>query len=134
MILLTRRYRFAASHRLHSGQLSEERNRQVYGKCNNPHGHGHDYILEVTLRGPIDPRSGRAADLPALDRLVQERVLAAFDRKNLNADPPDFSGSVPTTENLALAIRARLLDRWASAWPRLDKIAILETGRNSVSL
>ena len=128
MFRVTRRYGFAASHRLHTDALSAEENREVYGKCNNPYGHGHDYVLEVSLRGPLDPETGRVADWKPLDALVRTEVLRAFDHKNLNAEVPAFAAVVPTTENLALEIRRRLLRNWAAAfpgvWPRLDRIRI----------
>jgi 6-pyruvoyltetrahydropterin/6-carboxytetrahydropterin synthase len=138
LIRLTRRYRFSSSHRLDAAGLTEEANRTLYGKCNNPYGHGHDYVLEVSLRGPLDPETGRAADWKALDALVRTEVLRAFDHKNLNAEVPAFAAVVPTTENLALEIRRRLLRNWAAAfpgvWPRLDRIRIEETKRNSFEL
>ncbi len=138
MIRLTRRYRFSSSHRLHAAALSEEENRALYGKCNNPYGHGHDYVLEVSVRGPLDPASGRAADWRALDALVRAQVLDAFDHRNLNAEVAAFQEVVPTTENLALEIRRRLEDQWAAAfadeWPRLERIRIEETKRNRFEL
>jgi 6-pyruvoyltetrahydropterin/6-carboxytetrahydropterin synthase len=105
---VTRRYRFAASHRLHSPQLSEEDNRRVYGKCSHPYGHGHNYVLEVSARGPLDAITGRALDPAALDRLVERHVLAPFDRRNLNVEAPVFASAVPTSENLAVEIGRRL--------------------------
>ena len=90
MTRVTRRYRFAASHRLHSNQFSQEENRELYGKCNNPYGHGHDYVLDVTAEGPLDAVSGRVVSIPALDRLVSETVLRDFDHRYFNADVRDF--------------------------------------------
>ncbi len=134
MTRLTRRYRISASHRLHSPALSEEENRRVFGKCNNPHGHGHDYTLEVTARGPVDERTGTLLSLDALDRLVRERVLDAFHLKDLNQQSAEFAGAIPTTENLASAIAARLSTHWRQTfpgpWPELDRIRILETRNN----
>lgn len=138
MIRLTRRYRFSASHRLHAGQLSEAENRELYGKCSNPYGHGHDYLLEVSVRGPVEERSGRAADLAALDRLVLAEAVRPFDHRNLNEDVPEFAAVVPTTENLALEIQQRLRRSWSAAfpgqWPRLDGIKIRETKRNTFEI
>lgn len=135
MIRLTRRYRFSASHRLHTGRLSESENQELYGRCSNPYGHGHNYVVEVSLHGPIDPVSGRAADVAALDNLVRDQVLAAFDHRDLNVEIPAL---VPTTENLALEIRSRLRRRWAAAfpgdWPKLEKIRIAETTRNAFEI
>ena len=101
---LTRRYRFSASHRLQTPALSAEENRLLYGKCNNPYGHGHDYILDVTLEGARDA-SGQVANRAELDALVAGRVLARLDHKNLNTDVAELADAVPTTENLASAIR-----------------------------
>ncbi len=133
MFRVTRTYRFAASHRLHAPQLSDEENRQLYGKCNNPFGHGHNYVLEVTARGPLDD-SGRALDTGRLDQLVGEQVLAPFSHRNLNLDVNSFEGSVPTSENLAAEICRRLKENWGATfpgeWPRLDRVRIAETDRN----
>ena len=138
MIRLTRRYRFCASHRLDAAGLSEAENRALYGKCNNAHGHGHDYALDVSLRGHVDAESGRVADVAALDALVREQVLEPFDHHNLNAEVPAFAERVPTTENLALEIRSRLAGRWRQvfpgAGPALDGIRIQETKRNRFEL
>lgn len=138
MIRLTRRYRFSASHRLHAAGLPDVRNREIYGKCNNPHGHGHDYVVEVSVRGPVDPASGKAADIAALDALVSRCVLAPFDHKDLNSEIPAFARLVPTTENLAVEIRSRLAANWGDefrgAWPKLERIRIEETKRNSFEL
>jgi 6-pyruvoyltetrahydropterin/6-carboxytetrahydropterin synthase len=138
VIRLTRRYRFSASHRLDAAGLSEAENRALYGKCNNPHGHGHDYALEVSLRGHVDAESGRVAAVSALDALVREQVLDPFDHHDLNAEVPAFAVCVPTTENLALEIRSRLASRWRqvfpSAGPVLDGIRIQETKRNRFEL
>jgi 6-pyruvoyltetrahydropterin/6-carboxytetrahydropterin synthase len=134
LIRLTRRYRFCASHRLHAPGFTDEENRALYGKCNNPHGHGHDYVLEVSVRGEVDPKSGRVADVAALDALVREQVLEPLDHRDLNSEVPAFASRVPTTENLALEIRSRLEDRWAAALARLERIRIQETKRNSLEL
>jgi 6-pyruvoyltetrahydropterin/6-carboxytetrahydropterin synthase len=134
MIRVTRRYAFSASHRLHAPSLTADENQRLYGKCNNPFGHGHNYVLDVSVSGPLDALSGRAVDPAALDRLVRERVLAAFDHKNLNEEVEAFGQVVPTTENLGLAIHERLKQNWSSAfpgaWPRLEKVRIAETERN----
>ena len=133
MFRVTRGYRFAASHRLHAAALTEEENRRVYGKCNNPYGHGHNYVVEVSVRGPLDERSGTAVDVPLLDGLVAREVLAPFEHGNLNAAAA-FANVVPTSENLAVEICRRLKRNWSSVfageWPRLEKIRIEETARN----
>lgn len=139
MIRLTRRYRFAASHRLHSGRFSEEKNNTLYGKCNNPYGHGHDYVLEVTVAGQSDPASGQVVNRSILDRLVQEEVLQNFDHRNFNADVGEFASDlVPTSENILRVIEDRLNARWSSVfpgqWPRLDGLRLQETKRNRFEL
>jgi 6-pyruvoyltetrahydropterin/6-carboxytetrahydropterin synthase len=135
MMHVTRRYRFSASHRLHAPSLSAGENAELYGKCNNPYGHGHNYEIEVSVRGPVEERSGRVMDPRALDQLVEAQVLAPFDLKNLNAECSAFPDDVvPTTENLAREIYRRLLMSWNSVfpgpWPALHKIRIAETPRN----
>lgn len=138
MIRVTRRYRFAASHRLHSDDLSEEQNRDLYGKCNNPYGHGHDYVLEVTVAGPRDPSSGLVAPIPALDKLVSGEVLQDFDHRYFNADVREFAELVPTSENIIRVIEERLKTRWDTVfpggWPRLEAIRLQETKRNRFEL
>lgn len=133
MILrLTRRYRFSAAHRLHASGFSEQQNQDLYGKCNNPHGHGHDYVLEVSVAGPLDEATGRVVSPAALDRLVAEEVLARFDHRNLNSEIGEFSQAPPTTENLARLIRQRLVARWSEtlAGARLAGVRLYETRRN----
>jgi 6-pyruvoyltetrahydropterin/6-carboxytetrahydropterin synthase len=129
---LTRRYRFAASHRLDTPALTAEENRKLYGKCNNPYGHGHDYSLEISVEGPLNG-DGMVVDRQALDQLVEQRVLRALDHKNLNCDVPEFEGVVPTTENLASLIERRLRDNWNLS-PRLARIRIAETDRNTFEM
>lgn len=134
MFRVTRRYGFPASHRLHAPRLSEEENRRLYGKCNNPYGHGHNYTVEVSARGPADPRTGIAVEISRLDSLVQREVLIPFHHRNLNADVNSFADVVPTSENLAVEICRRLKHNWSAAfpgeWPRLEKVRIAETPRN----
>jgi 6-pyruvoyltetrahydropterin/6-carboxytetrahydropterin synthase len=125
---LGRRYRFAASHRLHSPQLSEEENRRVFGKCNNPHGHGHNYVLEVRVSGPIDAATGMIANLSDLDAFVEREVLEPLDHKSLNEDVPAFREVVPTTEALCVEIHRRLK---AFPYAKLERIRIEETSNNS---
>ncbi len=98
-----RRYMLSASHRLHSESLSDEENRAAYGKCNNPHGHGHNYVIEVLAAGAVDPQTGMVVNLAVLDEVVQTRILNRFDHTNLNNDPL-FTRVVPTTENLCKAV------------------------------
>jgi len=133
---VTRVYRFPASHRLHADELSEEVNDQLYGKCNNPFGHGHNYALHVSVSGEIDQKIGRVVDLGALDRYVQQRVLEDLDHKYMNDDVQDFKTTVPTTENLATAVARRLRRDWEQSFPRarLERIFIQETPRNTFEL
>ena len=125
---LTRGYAFAALHRLHSAQLSEEENLRLYGKCANPYGHGHNYRVEVTVSGPVEPATGMIANLAELDAFVEHEVLDAMDHKNLNEEVPAFRTAVPTTENLCVEIFRRL-----RAFPaaHLERVRIEETGLNS---
>jgi len=138
MTSVTRRYKFAASHRLHSERFSGNENQELYGKCNNPHGHGHDYVLEVRVAGPLDPVSGQAVNVSTLDNLVATRVIHDFDHKYMNADVREFQELVPTSENILHVIEERLAAHWHSIfpgeWPRLEAIRLRETARNSFEL
>jgi 6-pyruvoyltetrahydropterin/6-carboxytetrahydropterin synthase len=125
---LTKRYRFAASHRLHTSKLSEEENRRVYGKCNSPYGHGHNYVVEVTLGGPVDAATGMIANLAELDPFVAERVVEAFDSKYLNEEIAEFQHVVPTTENICKEIFRRL-KKFRPA--RVERVRVEETSKNS---
>ena len=125
---LTRRYIFSASHRLHCYKLSEEQNRAVYGKCNNPHGHGHNYALEVTVSGQVDAKTGMICNLVELDETVQRELLERFDHVNLNLCP-EFKAVVPTTENLSEAIFQILKQDFKAA--HLEKVRLEETLMNS---
>jgi 6-pyruvoyltetrahydropterin/6-carboxytetrahydropterin synthase len=122
-----RRYMLSASHRLHTEALSDEANRETYGKCNNPHGHGHNYAIEVLVGGPVDTETGMVINLANLDEVVQTYVLERFDHTNLNHDPL-FVNQVPTTENLCRAVFEVL----KSALPtgRLDYVRVEETENN----
>lgn len=133
-VRVTRRYRFSSSHRLHSPVLSEGENREVYGKCNNPYGHGHDYTLDVSVTGALDPVRGRLVPLDRLDQLVRQVVLDPMDRRDLNTEVAEFTALVPTTENLAAVIAQRLASAWPIAFPgeaaRFEKVRIWETRNN----
>ena len=122
-----RRYEFAAAHRLHSDLLSEEDNWRVYGKCNNPNGHGHNYVLYVTVTGTIQPDTGIVTDLDTLDRVVQEAVVARFDHQDLNRDPA-FATKTTTGENLVQLIWD-ILEKQIPVG-RLEKVGIVETRDN----
>jgi 6-pyruvoyltetrahydropterin/6-carboxytetrahydropterin synthase len=127
-IELGRRYHFSASHRLHTARLSEEENCRVFGKCNNPFGHGHNYVLEVSVSGPVDPATGMIANLADLDGFVEKAVLQVFDHKSLNEDVAEFQEKVPTTENLCMDIYERLK---SFSHAKLERVRIEETRNNS---
>jgi 6-pyruvoyltetrahydropterin/6-carboxytetrahydropterin synthase len=126
-IELGRRYHFSASHRLHSEHLTDEENNRVFGKCNNPFGHGHNYTLEVSISGKVDPATGMIANLNDLDGFVERSVLHVLDHKSLNEDVPAFHEKVPTTENLCIEIYDRL-----KSFPhaKLERVLIEETRNN----
>lgn len=132
MFLVTRRLHFSAAGRLHSPALDDDENRRVYGKCNNPNGHGHNYWLEVTVAGPKDARTGMVLDLKELDRVVREQVLDEVDHAFLNLDVPWLRGVVPTTENLAEIFWERLVGH-VPAPARLYEIRVFETEKNFVT-
>ena len=125
---LGRRYHFSASHRLHSEHLTEEENSRVFGKCNNPFGHGHNYTLEVNVSGKVDPATGMIANLADLDGFVESAVLQALDHKSLNEEVAAFREKVPTTENLCIEIFERLK---GFSHARLERVRIEETRNNS---
>jgi len=125
---LTRRYLFSASHRLHSNEKPADWNRVTYGKCNNPHGHGHNYHLEVTVSGPVDPETGMVCNLVDLDGFVSREILGRFGHQNLNT-LPEFASQVPTTENLCIAIYDILWRGFRQA--HLEKVRMEETMMNS---
>lgn len=133
-VRLSRRYRFFASHRLHSPILTEAQNRETFGKCNNPHGHGHNYEVELTVRGVVNAVTGCVVELAALDRLAEEQILAPFRYRNLNEEVAVFRTVVPTTENLGAEVDRRLREAWGEAFvagePVLEKVRIWETERN----
>jgi 6-pyruvoyltetrahydropterin/6-carboxytetrahydropterin synthase len=127
-VIFGRRYRFAASHRLHSPELSDEENCGIYGKCNNPYGHGHNYVVEVSVSGTVDSSTGMIVNLVDLDKFVNSQVIDAFDHKSLNEDVEAFRTTVPTTENLCKEIFLRL-KRFPLA--KLERIRIEETSNNA---
>jgi 6-pyruvoyltetrahydropterin/6-carboxytetrahydropterin synthase len=125
---LTRRYMFSASHRLHSEEMTADENQAVYGKCNNPYGHGHNYNIEITVSGPVDQQTGMVCNLVDLDGFVQREILERFDHQNLNL-LLEFAGAVPTTENLCISIY-EIVKRGFSA-AHLERVRIEETMMNS---
>jgi 6-pyruvoyltetrahydropterin/6-carboxytetrahydropterin synthase len=122
-----RRYRISASHRLHTDAISDEENRATYGKCNNPHGHGHNYVVEVMVAGPVDTETGMVINMAALDEVVRARVVERFDHANLNLDPL-FANRVPTTENLSSVVFTLLKDALPAG--KLERVRVEETENN----
>jgi 6-pyruvoyltetrahydropterin/6-carboxytetrahydropterin synthase len=122
-----RRYTISASHRLHTDALSEDENRATYGKCNNPHGHGHNYIVEVLVTGAVDQETGMVVNMAALDDVVRSRVVDRLDHANLNLDPL-FVNRVPTTENLCRVVFTLLKDALSAG--KLERVRVEETENN----
>jgi 6-pyruvoyltetrahydropterin/6-carboxytetrahydropterin synthase len=122
-----RRYTISASHRLHTDALSADENRATYGKCNNPHGHGHNYVVEVMVAGAVDAETGMVVDMAALDDVVRSHVVDRFDHANLNLDPL-FVNRVPTTENLCRVVFTLLKDALPAG--KLERVRVEETENN----
>jgi 6-pyruvoyltetrahydropterin/6-carboxytetrahydropterin synthase len=129
LVTVTRRVHFNSAHRLHNPALTDAENARLYGPCNNPNYHGHNYELDVSVEGEIDARTGFVADLGAVKRIVQERVVSRLDHRNLNLDVPEFSSLNPTTENLVVVIW-KMLE--GSLPGRLSGLVLWETPRNRV--
>ena len=129
-VTVTRLLRFNAAHRVHNPALSDEENRRLFGKCNNPNWHGHNYTLEVSVRGPVEERTGYVMDLGALRTLVEESVVDEIAHRNLNVDVPFMQGIIPTTENIVVAVWRRLEPRIAPV--RLVRLKLWETENNFV--
>jgi 6-pyruvoyltetrahydropterin/6-carboxytetrahydropterin synthase len=108
MIYLTRKAEFSASHHYHNPEFSAEENQRIFGKCNNPNGHGHNYTLEVTVKGEVDPKSGFVVDLKQMKDIMNREVIDAMDHRYLNKEVPEFATQIPTSENIAIAIWKRL--------------------------
>ncbi len=129
-VTVTRRVHFNAAHRLHSTELSDEENKRTFGLCNNPNYHGHNYELDVSVEGEVDPVTGYVADLGEVKRIVEDLVVSKLDHKNLNLDVPEFRQLNPTSENIAVVIWRLLEGRLPG---ELRKIVLWETPRNYVS-
>jgi 6-pyruvoyltetrahydropterin/6-carboxytetrahydropterin synthase len=125
MVYLTRKAEFAASHYYNNPKLSEEENRRIFGKCNNPHGHGHNYTLEVTVKGEVNSQTGFVVDLKDLKETMNREVLDAMDHRFLNKEVPEFAQQIPTTENLAIVIWQRLAPKLKAA--QLHRVRVYET-------
>ena len=108
MVYLTRKAEFSASHYYHNPAFTPEENQRIFGKCSNPHGHGHNYTLEVTVKGEIDPVTGFVVDLKELKDILNREVVDAMDHRHLNKEVPEFASKIPTSENIAIAIWQRL--------------------------
>ena len=125
MVYLTRKAEFSASHFYHNPEFSSEENRRIFGKCNNPHGHGHNYTLEVTVKGDVDRRSGFVVDLKELKETMNREVIELVDHRFLNKEVPEFQSAIPTTENLAIAIWKWLQPKFTVA--QLHRVRLYET-------
>jgi 6-pyruvoyltetrahydropterin/6-carboxytetrahydropterin synthase len=125
MVYLTRKAEFSASHYYHNPELSAEENLRLFGKCNNPYGHGHNYTLEVTVKGQVDARSGFVVDLKQLKELMNREVIDLLDHRFLNKEVPEFQEAIPTTENLAISIWNRLRPRLKLA--QLHRVRVYES-------
>ena len=124
MIFLTRKAEFSSSHFYRNAHWTDEQNVAVFGKCANPHGHGHNYTLEVTVAGEIDPVTGFVVDLKLLKGIVEAEVVSAYDHRHLNHEVPEFAALIPTTENIAVAIWRRLDGKVPNA--RLHRVRVYE--------
>ena len=125
MVYLTRKAEFSASHYYHNPAFTPEENLRLFGKCNNPNGHGHNYTLEVTVKGDVDPRSGFVVDLKQLKSVIEREVLDAMDHRFLNKEVPEFLQQIPTAENIAIAVWQRLVPKLQQA--RLHRVRVYET-------
>jgi 6-pyruvoyltetrahydropterin/6-carboxytetrahydropterin synthase len=128
MLYVTRREVFSASHRLYNEKLTDEENNQIFGKCNSPNGHGHNYILEVVVAGDVDPKTGYVIDLKLLKKIIIEHVIKKVDHTNLNLDVDFLKNKIPTAENIAIGIWNELVDKIPAG--RLYSIKIFETENN----
>ena len=130
MIYITRRLEFCASHRLFNPDFTDEKNESTFGLCNNPNGHGHNYVLEVTVKGEVDPETGMVLDLKALKKLINEEIINKVDHKNLNVDVDFLKGVIPTAENIAIHIWNILESKIESG--ELHEVKLFESERNFV--
>jgi 6-pyruvoyltetrahydropterin/6-carboxytetrahydropterin synthase len=131
-LLITRRFHFSASHRVYNPKLSDEENFKIYGKCSNPNGHGHNYIMDVTVSGSVDEKTGFVMDLSELKNLVQAEILEAVDHRNLNTDVDFMKDVMPTTENVARKFWKRIENKINNSERKLYSIKLQETVNNSV--
>lgn len=127
MVRFSQTFEFAASHRLHNPALPDEENRRLFGKCNNPLGHGHNYQVQVTLVGEPDATTGRLIDVPTFERAVDDAVIARFDHRHLNLEVPEFADLIPSVENIARVTYRLLRPRFADGPARLASVTVWET-------
>lgn len=125
MVLLTRKAEFSSAHYYYNEAWSQQKNEEVFGKCANRNGHGHNYTLEVTVAGQVDPVSGFVVDLKALKEIIEREVLQAYDHRHLNLEVPEFRSLIPTTENIAISIWNRLQPKIDGA--HLKRVRVYET-------
>ncbi len=125
MVYLTRKAEFSASHHYHNPEFSAEENQRIFGKCNNPNGHGHNYMLEVTVKGNVDRKTGFVVDLKQLKDVLNREVIDALDHRYLNKEVPEFKEQIPTTENIAIAVWIRLEKKLSVA--KLHRVRVYET-------
>ena len=130
MIYITRRLEFCASHRLYNPEFSDEKNETIFGLCNNPNGHGHNYVLEVTVKGEVNPQTGMVLDLKALKKLINEEIINKVDHKNLNVDVDFLKEVIPTAENIAIHFWNILEHKIESG--ELHEVKLFESERNYV--
>ena len=132
MVLLTKKFKFSASHRLYKPALSDSENAEIFGKCSNPNGHGHNYILEVTVSGNVNDNTGYVIDIGELKRFVQDRIIDKVDHKNLNLDVEFLKGIIPTSENIVICIWNVLEKDFNSGNVKLYSLKLHETENNIV--
>jgi 6-pyruvoyltetrahydropterin/6-carboxytetrahydropterin synthase len=127
LLYITRKARFSAAHRYSNPSWSEEKNRQVFGPASNPFGHGHNYEVEVTVAGEVDPETGMVLNLREIDEILQEEVISRMDYRHLNEEVPEFKSRVPTTENLAISVWERMEPRLGKRGSRLYRVRVYES-------
>lgn len=126
-VRITRKVTFSASHRYHNVSWSADRNREVFGACNHPYGHGHNYLLEVTVEGPVDPETGMVLNLREVDEILEEHIVGVFDHRYINEEVPGFDKKIPTTENLVVSMWEILAPMFRSRSVLLYRLRLFET-------
>ena len=126
-VYLTRKAEFSASHYYHNPEFSAEENRRIFGKCNNLNGHGHNYTLELTVKGEVDPKSGFVINLVDLKEILNREVMDVFDHRHLNKEVPEFATQIPTSENIAISIWNRVEPRLKPLGAKIHRVRLYET-------